>query len=60
MKRSTAEAAIKKMPAEFQLDELLERLLLIEQVDKGIAELEAGKGIAHRKVMAAVKRKWRK
>lgn len=60
MKRSSAEAALKKMPAEFHIDELLEKLMLIEQVEKGLGELDAGKGVDHKKVMAAAKRKWRK
>ena len=41
------------MPAEFDVDEFLEKLILIEQVEKGTAELKAGKGIQHSKVMAA-------
>jgi predicted transcriptional regulator len=60
MKRTTALATLNKMPAEFQLDEFLERLVLIEQVEKGMAEIKAGKGIPHSKVMASIKRRWRK
>jgi len=60
MKRSTAAAMLKKMPAEFEVDEFLERLIFIEQVDKGIAEINAGKVVPHAKVMASIKRKWRK
>jgi len=51
---------LKKMPAEFEVDEFLERLIFIEQVDKGIAEINAGKVVPHAKVMASIKRKWRK
>ncbi len=60
MKRTTAAATLKDMPAEFELDEFLEKLLLIEAVEKGMAEIKAGKGIPHSKVMSSIKRKWRK
>jgi predicted transcriptional regulator len=60
MKKRTAQTTLKSMPDEFQLDELLERLVFIEQVEKGLVELKEGKGIPHDKVMASIKRKWRK
>jgi hypothetical protein len=60
MKKRTAQATLKSMPEEFQLDDLLERLVFIEQVEKGLAELKDGKGIPQEKVMASFKRKWRK
>jgi len=60
MRKRTAQATLKSMPEEFQLDELLERLVFIEQVEKGLAELKDGKAIPHDKVMASFKRKWRK
>ena len=59
MKRSTAEATLKKMPPEFDID-LLPEDRPMEQVEKGMAEIKAGKGIPHSKVMASFKRKWRK
>jgi predicted transcriptional regulator len=60
MKKRTAQATLKAMPDEFQLDELLERLVFIDQVEKGLAELKEGKGVPHDKVIASIKRKWRK
>ena len=60
MKRATAEATLKKMPAEFELDALLERMVFMEQVEKGLSELKAGKGVPQSKVLASFKRKWRK
>ncbi|MCB9183436.1 MAG: hypothetical protein H6591_05915 [Flavobacteriales bacterium] len=60
MKKSTAQATLREMPAEFNLDQFLEKLLFIEQVEKGLTEIDAGKGVPHDKVVASVKRKWRK
>ncbi len=60
MKKRTAQVTLRSMPDEFQLDDLLERLVFIEKVEKGLVELKDGKGIPHEKVMASIKRKWRK
>jgi predicted transcriptional regulator len=60
MKKRSAQATLESMPDEFKLDEFLERLVFIEQVEKGLAELKEGKAIPHEKVMATFKRKWRK
>ena len=60
MKRSTAAATLKKMPAEFEVDDFLEKLIFIEQVEKGITEIKTGQVVPHVKVMASIKRKWRK
>lgn len=60
MKKQVAQDTLKSMPDEFKLDDLLERLVFIEQVEKGLTELNEGKGVPHEKVMASFKRKWRK
>ena len=60
MKKRVAQDTLKAMPDEFKLDDLLERLVFIEQVEKGLTELNDGKGTSHEKVMASFKRKWRK
>ena len=36
---------IKEMPNEFTLDELIERLLVVEKVNQGLKEVELGKTI---------------
>jgi predicted transcriptional regulator len=48
---------IKGLPQEFELDELLEKLIFIEKIDAGLAQAEQGKVIPHDKVKEAVK-KW--
>lgn len=37
---------IKGMPEEFTLDELIERLLIVEKVNLGLQEIEEGKTIS--------------
>lgn len=37
---------IKDMPNEFTLDELIERLLVVEKVNKGLNEVDLGKTIS--------------
>ena len=38
--------AAKNLPEEFDLDELVERLIFIEKVEEGLKEIDEGKGIA--------------
>ena len=37
---------IKEMPNEFTLDELIERLLVVEKVNQGLNEVELGKTVS--------------
>ncbi|MCB0493280.1 MAG: hypothetical protein KDC93_12780 [Cyclobacteriaceae bacterium] len=57
MKRDKAIETIKELPAEFDLDELIERLIFIEKVDKGLKQLDDGKTVSHEKVKE-VSKKW--
>ncbi len=57
MKRDKAIEAIKELPQEFDLDELIERLIFVEKVEKGLAQLDEGKTIPHDKVKELTK-KW--
>ena len=57
MKRDKAIETIKELPAEFDLDELIERLIFIEKVDKGLMQLDDGKTVSHEKVKE-VSKKW--
>ncbi len=59
MKKSTAINAIEELPKEFDLDLLLERLVVIEKIDKGLAEIKSGKTVSHDSVKKLVK-KWQK
>lgn len=50
MKKEKAIEAIKEMPHEFDLEELMERLVFINKVDKGLRQLEEGKTLTHDEV----------
>lgn len=57
MKKSTAISAIEELPKEFELDILLERLVVIEKIDKGLADLKSGKIVSHDSVKKLAKNK---
>lgn len=57
MKRDKAIETIKELPQEFDLDELIEKLIFVEKVDKGIKQLDEDKTIPHEKVKEIAK-KW--
>lgn len=57
MKRDKAIETIKELPQEFDLDELIERLVFVEKVEKGLAQLEEGKTVPHDQVKELTK-KW--
>lgn len=57
MKRDKAIETINELPQEFDLDELFERLIFAEKVDKGLEQLDEGKIVTHEKVKEITK-KW--
>jgi len=57
MKRDKAIDAVNELPKEFELEDLLERLVFVEKVEQGLAQLKKGKTVTHVKVKEIVK-KW--
>ena len=57
MKREKAIDTIKELPKEFELEDLIEKLVVIEKVDQGLAQLKKGKTVTHEKVKELTK-KW--
>jgi hypothetical protein len=57
MKREKVLETVKELPVEFDLDVLIERLVLAEKVEKGLQQLEEGKTVPHREVKEMIK-KW--
>lgn len=57
MKRDKVIEAVNELPQEFDLDELIEKLVLIEKVELGLKQLEEGKTVPHEQVKELVK-KW--
>lgn len=52
-------ATINDMPEDFDLEVLMERLIFIEKVEKGLEQLESGNTITHEQVKQRVK-EWSK
>lgn len=59
MKKSTIIHTLNEFPKEFNLDDFLERLIVIEKIDEGMQEAKTGKTISHDKVKKMVA-KWHK
>ena len=57
MKRDKLIDAIKELPQEIELEELMERLIFEEKIEKGLIQLEKGNTTDHSKVKELVK-KW--
>jgi predicted transcriptional regulator len=57
MKREKVLQTVKELPVEFDLDVLIERLVLAEKVEKGLQQLEEGKTVPHQEVKEMIK-KW--
>ncbi|MDI1353628.1 MAG: hypothetical protein PSX36_01830 [bacterium] len=59
MQKSTILHTLNELPNKFNLDEFLERLIVIEKIDEGLKEAKSGKTISHDKVKKMVA-KWHK
>jgi len=46
------------LPDDCTLEDVLYHLYVIEKVQKGMAELDAGRGIPHEQVAEEMRRKW--
>jgi predicted transcriptional regulator len=59
MQKSTIIQTLNELPNKFNLDDFLERVIVIEKIDQGMEEAKAGKTISHEKVKKMVA-KWHK
>ena len=50
---------IRSLPEEFSLDELFERLILLEKINTGLQEVEEGKVVSQEEIKKKMK-KWQK
>ena len=57
MKREKVIDTVNNLPQEFELDELLEKLILVEKVENGLKQLESNQVIPHEQVKEIAK-KW--
>ena len=59
MQKSTIIHTLNELPSKFNLDDFLEKLIVIEKNDEGMEEAKTGKTISHDKVKKMVA-KWHK
>jgi len=59
MKKQSIVDIVNELPREFDLDQLMERLIVIDKIDKGLNEVKSGKTISHESVKKVVA-KWSK
>jgi len=55
MKKEDVIEAMKELPQNFELEKLLEKLVFMEKVEKGLLQLEQGKTVPHDQVKKIVK-----
>jgi len=55
MKKEDVIEAMKELPQDFELEKLLEKLVFMEKVEKGLLQLEQGKTVPHDQVKKIVK-----
>ncbi len=59
MNRETAIEAVKELPQEFNLEELMEKLVFVEKVEQGLKQLDEEKTVSHEQLKDRV-REWQK
>ncbi len=59
MTKEKALEAVKQMPQDFNLDELIEKLIVIEKIDEGIKQVEEGDVVYHSDVKKKIE-EWKK
>jgi hypothetical protein len=59
MRKDKVLGTVNALPTEFELEELIEKLLFIEKEGKGLAQLDKGETQSHQEVKQIVKT-WRK
>ena len=57
MNKQSLIQVVNELPQEFNLDELMEKLLVIEKIDAGLNDVRKGRTVSHEKVKKEVK-KW--
>lgn len=57
MRRDKAIETMKEFPQEFELEELIERLVFVEKVEKGLLQIDQGKTFSQEQVKEMSK-KW--
>ena len=56
--KDTVRALLDRLPNDCSLDDVLYHLYVVQAVDRGLADADAGLVIPHEKVAAELRRKW--
>jgi predicted transcriptional regulator len=60
MKKQKIIQTINEFPREVDLNDLFERLIVTDKIEKGLQQIENGETVSHDKVVAHFKKKWQK
>ena len=60
MRKTKIIETVSRFPKEFDLDDLLERLIFMDKVEKGLEQVENGKTVKQSEVELYFKKKWQK
>ena len=56
--KNTVRALLERLPDDCSLDDVLYHLYVIQKIESGLADAEAGKMIPHEQVAEELRRKW--
>jgi predicted transcriptional regulator len=56
MNKKTVQTTINQLPEEFTLDELVERLIFVNKIERGLKDSEEGRVISHEEVKKRFKK----
>jgi predicted transcriptional regulator len=56
--KDTVRALLDRLPNDCSLDDVLYHLYVVQAIDRGLADAEAGRIIPHEQVAAELRRKW--
>ncbi len=59
MKKQSLVQVVNELPQEFSLDDLMEKLVVLEKIESGLNDVRNGRTVSHEKVKKEVK-KWLK
>ena len=59
MKKQSLVQVVNELPREFELDDLMEKLVVLEKIEMGLNDVRNGRTVSHEKVKKEVK-KWLK
>lgn len=58
--KSSVLKTLKELPDRFDVDDLIERLVLLQKVEEGVADAKAGKVLTLAEMRSHIERKWSK